>query len=158
MQAAQPEHLAAVLGAAMDDNWHIDHRPDGLDLYTRRLQDLHAQLAASGNEFGHRVFFEAVRFAAIYCSMGGSLTDALDRQVVQKILPRMHGTRRQIESPLKAVEAFCERQQGNELTGPLPISLDKVESHAGADGPQSVHKLHGVADGGSCGAAPTGFE
>src|SRR5207245_6975147 len=59
-------------------------------------------------EFGHRLFFEALRFGALLAESGeADALVALDLQVLQKILPRMHGSIRQISEPLNALGSWC---------------------------------------------------
>src|ERR1041384_2767766 len=100
-------------------------------------------LAPYNFEFGHRVFFEASRFAAFLEQAGdGSMTQVLDRILIQKILPRLHGSRRRLETALLAL-ANCARILPNEITpeadlvemkpdegdvaeAQLPISFDKI--------------------------------
>jgi 5-methylcytosine-specific restriction protein B len=84
------------------------------------------------------VFYEAVRFAAMYAATGDSeVLHALDRQVMQKVLPRLHGSRRHLEATLIAVGEFCYRPGEAEsksfdplkqdpTEARLPISFDKV--------------------------------
>ena len=72
------------------------------------MKRVHRILAESNLEFAHRVFYEASRFAAMLSAAGD--TDphrALDRQVMQKILPRIHGSRQRMEAPLCALAAAC---------------------------------------------------
>jgi 5-methylcytosine-specific restriction protein B len=95
-------------------------------------------------EFGHRVFFEAVRFAAFYESSGtGSINSVLDRIIMQKILPRLHGSRRKLEAPLRTLALLCFKEpeadfppeQGESFEpdgadprdAALPISYDKLK-------------------------------
>jgi hypothetical protein len=86
------------------------------------LKRLHELLMPAGFEFGHRVFFEILRFAALYqASAGRSPEDALDLQIMQKILPRLHGSRRKVEKTLTDLQKFC-----NEV-GPLQLSGDKIQ-------------------------------
>jgi 5-methylcytosine-specific restriction enzyme B len=96
-------------------------------------------------EFGHRVYYEAVRFAAMHMAAGEPLMNvALDRQILQKILPRIHGARKRVEAPLCALGQFCLDltykpgtasmgsqvsfdPTGANLASPvLPLSFDKV--------------------------------
>jgi 5-methylcytosine-specific restriction protein B len=59
-------------------------------------------------EFGHRTFYEAIRFAAMFEAAGDADPDhALDLIVMQKILPRLHGSRRKLEGTLSALAHFC---------------------------------------------------
>ena len=49
------------------------------------------------DEFGHRTFVEAMRFAELHAASGEpDPLVALDLQVLQKILPRYHGTVREL--------------------------------------------------------------
>jgi len=103
-----PELVAGFLAIARDDRWHIDHRATHASDFAVRLQQLHELLAEGDFEFGHRVFYEAVRYAAMLDAAGDSeLTHALDDQIMQKILPRLHGSRRRLEPTLCAVGQFC---------------------------------------------------
>ena len=59
-------------------------------------------------EFGHRVFYESLRFAALAEAAGlTTMESVLDRIVMQKVLPRLHGSRRRLELPLLALAQFC---------------------------------------------------
>ena len=91
------------------------------------------------------MFFEASRYAAFHLKNSpGNLDEALDRQVMQKILPRLHGSRRRLEATLCALGKFCfdlSFEPDSVLDGSatkfdpvakkdsepmLPISFDKV--------------------------------
>lgn len=76
--------------------------------FTEHLQMLHRILSEGGFEFGHRVFYEAIRFAACYEAAGGaSWEEALDFQVYQKILPRLHGSQKRLSNTIRAIAQFC---------------------------------------------------
>lgn len=104
---ASVEDLGVILTLAQDDEWHQENSSSDSAEFAERLRRLHAALAVDGYEFGHRVFYEAMRFLAIYEAMGGEADGALDRQVVQKVLPRIHGSRRQVERPLVRIAGFA---------------------------------------------------
>src|SRR5262249_29392435 len=97
-------------------------------------------------EFGHRVYYEAIRFAALHERAGAAgMEAALDRQVVQKVLPRIHGSRRRVEGALRALGEYCmtltysvgAAHPGGQIAfdlanarieeAKLPLSLDKVK-------------------------------
>ncbi len=61
----------------------------------------------SGFEFGHRIFNEAIRFAALFEAAGGDWKDAVDAQIHQKVLPRLHGSQRAIGSTLRSLGHYC---------------------------------------------------
>jgi hypothetical protein len=72
------------------------------------LLELHGLLSTHSREFGHRTFSEALRFTALLDLAGE--TDpmaALDLQVLQKVLPKFHGSVREIAEPLTAVSAWA---------------------------------------------------
>ena len=63
-----------------------------------------------GSEFGYRTAFEIGRFVAYseeFAQQGESLDSAIDSQILQKLLPRIHGARREIEPLLRALGGLC---------------------------------------------------
>ena len=62
--------------------------------------------------FGYRVVNEMSRFVcqASEYIQDFSLEDAMDIQILQKILPKFHGTRGKLEDPLKDVHKFCKAE------------------------------------------------
>jgi 5-methylcytosine-specific restriction enzyme B len=129
---------------ATDDVYHrAEVATLGNDLVPQ-LRSLHRLLSRYGMEFGFRTFHDSVRFAALM-HLGGvhTLATLLDRIVVQRILPRLHGARRHLEIPLLALALFTrdlptEVEQDDKLAGvrpevipdgslpKLPISYNKV--------------------------------
>lgn len=103
-----PELVRGLLSIARDDGWHHGRLGEAAGALTQRLQQLHELLSRHNLEFGHRVFYEAMRFAALAEEAGiGGLKPILDRVVMQKVLPRLHGSRRRLELPLLALAQFC---------------------------------------------------
>lgn len=107
-KAGAPELTAGFLQIVQDEGFLQQHPAPAQDVIVQRLRALHALLSEDGFEFGHRSFYESVRFAAMLAAAGASDADhALDRIVLQKILPRLHGARRRLEAPLCALGRFC---------------------------------------------------
>ena len=103
-----PELVRGLLRISQDDKWHLSNPASFQDDLDGRLRQLHLLLSRYGLEFGHRVFYEAIRFAAISESAGMEGLDAvLDRIVMQKVLPRLHGSRRRLELPLLSLAEYC---------------------------------------------------
>jgi 5-methylcytosine-specific restriction protein B len=76
-----------------------------------RLLELFAALAPYGWEFGYRVANEIHRFVywhAVLTGHGWQPETALDAQVVQKIMPKLHGSEHRLRAPLEAVIAFAK--------------------------------------------------
>jgi 5-methylcytosine-specific restriction protein B len=106
--AGEPGLVRGLLAIARREGWHLDNPPSWLDAFTTHLNTVHRLLGESSLEFGHRVYYEAVRFAALYYGAGEqSMEAALDRQVLQKLLPRIHGSRKRVEAALCALGKFC---------------------------------------------------
>lgn len=103
-----------LLEVSRDDYFHQSHPAPGGDEFAIRLRRIHRILCQHHLEFGHRVFYEAIRFAAILAATG--ITNplaALDRQLMQKILPRLHGSRRKLEIALCSLGAECIQTSGD---------------------------------------------
>jgi 5-methylcytosine-specific restriction protein B len=100
--------VRGLLSIAQDDEWHRENPASFQAEFGEKLKQLHVVLTRYGLEFGHRVFYEAIRFAAIAEKAGvGNFDSTLDRVVLQKVLPRLHGSRRRLELPLLALAQFC---------------------------------------------------
>jgi 5-methylcytosine-specific restriction enzyme B len=72
---------------------------------------LHALLAAEGRHFGYRVANEIARFVMLAHGQGepGESTwrTALDLALLQKVLPKLHGTQQELEGILTALFSFA---------------------------------------------------
>jgi 5-methylcytosine-specific restriction protein B len=106
------EGLAELTGGfleiARDGEWQQRHPAPGREDFVDKMLLLHRLLSEGGFEFGHRVFFESIRFASMLASAGElNPKIALDHQVIQKILPRLHGSRRRLEPTLCSLGQFC---------------------------------------------------
>lgn len=124
--------LRSFMAHATDDDWQNANRPPDAEQYVTHLRTLHELLYAWGFEFGHRTFYEALRFAALLSAAGNpNLEHALDLQVMQKVLPRLHGTRRRLESLLCLLGQFCfELRYTPAPEGRLP-TFNPLGSHEG---------------------------
>ena len=99
--------LRSFAQATQDSSWHLEHPHPERETIARALENLHAALSSSGDEFGHRVFYEALRFAAIFAAMGERDADtAIDHITLLKVLPRIHGSRRRVEPVLQRLLRF----------------------------------------------------
>ncbi len=108
VEPGHPDLVTRFLAVAANPQWHLEHPAPGQGVFVEHLRRLHALLSNSGFEFGHRIFYEAIRFAAMYAAAGDDdPLKALDLQIMQKVLPRLHGSRRRLELTLCAVGRFC---------------------------------------------------
>ena len=92
-----------------------------------KLAEVFAALAPIGAEFGYRTAYEITRFTHYHGKLTGTgwqFNDALDAQVLQKLMPKLHGSQRRLEPVLKALEAFCTVHHCN-------ASLEKIKRMQG---------------------------
>jgi hypothetical protein len=101
--------LEALVTVAMDTNWHAEHRPGGARDYEAAVTKLHETLTVVGWEFGYRTYHDMLRFAAFASAMGiGKWQQILDFQLLQKVLPRLNGSKRRLEPALQRLGRFCQ--------------------------------------------------
>lgn len=63
-----------------------------------------------GLEFGYRVASEAAAFVAVHRDLSGrgwTFEAAFDAQIVQKLLPKLNGSQRQLEPAIRALATLC---------------------------------------------------
>jgi 5-methylcytosine-specific restriction endonuclease McrBC GTP-binding regulatory subunit McrB len=74
--------------------------------------------------FGYRVINEIAHFIshAHELIQGFELVEAMDIQILQKILPKFHGTQGKLEEPLKKLFEFCNAENTR-----FPRSAQKLE-------------------------------
>ena len=93
------------------------------------LDGIYDELQKSGFEFAYRTVKEMRQyFAAAYELQKEefNLTRTMDEQIVQKILPKIYGDRKQIGELLNTLEERCKRgfAEGSEE---MTLSLNKIE-------------------------------
>lgn len=79
-------------------------------LLNNKLVQIFEGLAEIGSEFGFRTAIEINRFVFFHAYLAGpgwKLTDALDQQVLQKLLPKLHGSERRLGPVLDKLHTFC---------------------------------------------------
>jgi 5-methylcytosine-specific restriction endonuclease McrBC GTP-binding regulatory subunit McrB len=135
-----PAARVALLNAFTDDGRfpridkasiarHVDAHPE----LRQRLQLLNERLRPFGFHFGYRVFDEIVAFCdaadrnQTFTDLGGS-DAAFDAAVLMKVLPKFHGSRARLESPLRAVLGWCVDPEQ-----PDDASIDAALKAADAD-------------------------
>jgi len=77
-----------------------------------RLTEIFGTLAKIGAEFGFRTAYEITRFTHFHAKLSGEgwqFKDALDAQVLQKLIPKLHGSERKLGPVLEALAEFCEK-------------------------------------------------
>lgn len=102
-------------------------------------------LREHNSEFGYRVGYESARFVHFYKMLGGYpddnqewFTDAMDAVIVQKFLPKLHGSRSKLEGLLWALAWACGAERidrdGKDFSAQLiDVSQAQDEAKYGPD-------------------------
>jgi 5-methylcytosine-specific restriction protein B len=107
-EAASDALLESFVAYQEDDDWQFQHPHPDREQLVSDLREIHRILSPAGLEFGHRVMYEALRFAAILgVALGFGGDDALDALVITKILPKVHGSRQRLDPILGKLIAFA---------------------------------------------------
>lgn len=73
------------------------------------LMSFFDELKKVNAEFGYRSASEIGRFISLAKELGGLKgDDAIDAAIVQKLLPKLHGSRKKLDPVLKSIWALCE--------------------------------------------------
>ena len=92
-------------------SFHWDKLQDQQPGVADRIKELHNLLKKTSDHFGYRVAFEMAAYILNAAECVGEddevLSTALDFQVMQKVLPKFHGTVNQIELPLTRLLGYC---------------------------------------------------
>ncbi len=102
---------------------------DVLDQVKLFLDGIYDELQESGFEFAYRTVKEIRQYFAAACELqkeGFSLTRTMDEQIVQKILPKIYGDRKQIGELLNTLETKCKNGIGDS-SEEMTLSLKKIE-------------------------------
>jgi 5-methylcytosine-specific restriction protein B len=73
------------------------------------LMNFFSELKKTGAEFGYRSASEILRFAAVVNKIEStwSMSDIIDAAIMQKLLPKVHGSRRKLAPVLETLGALC---------------------------------------------------
>ena len=96
--------------------------------YLRTLLDLHAILEAEHRHFGYRVANEVARFVNLAHEQSAdprAAEHAFDLALLQKVLPKFHGTQQELEDLLKRLFSFAIYGRGRSLQRSGAVKLDE---------------------------------
>jgi energy-coupling factor transporter ATP-binding protein EcfA2 len=124
------------------------------DIYRQHLSTLNTLLQPHDLHFGYRVFDEIMMFLAnaegspIFEGFGPDELDAaFDAAVLMKVLPKFHGTRGKLRSPLEKIVEWA-REPGNPQVGQQALS-GKLQDTEGITGLKEDLRKH--IEGGTAG-------
>jgi MoxR-like ATPase len=128
LPAATDELQHHVVRLLQNDEWHFDHPHPDQPALVDELKRLHTYLARVNLDFGHRVLFEALRFASIANSAGLGGTDSvLDYIVMTKVLPKVHGSRQRLETSLLTLQLWAAGEEADAPDRRLLQTAAKLE-------------------------------
>ena len=123
-QASMAEAFLKLSKAIKTENLTDDKIKAAIEI----LPKIYTILESCGFEFAYRTVKEislylkaAKRLAAKRLDENFNITTAIDEQVLQKILPKLHGNKKQIGQLLEELKNLFEEKK-------LPLSLKKIES------------------------------
>lgn len=122
--AGDDHQVRAFASLAERDDWQREHPHPARDEIVSTLREAHAILAGANQEFGHRTLYEILRFCAFFAATGDTdVRTALDLAMMQKVLPKVHGSRRRVEPVLNALGKLA---LGAGSAPRLPITHHKI--------------------------------
>lgn len=123
-QAGEDRKVRAFASLAEVDDWQREYPHPSRDEIVSVLREVHRILASANQEFGHRALYEILRFCAFYAATGDTdANTALDLAMMQKVLPKVHGSRRRVEPILNELETLAA---GAGTIPRLPLTHSKV--------------------------------
>jgi 5-methylcytosine-specific restriction protein B len=136
------------IGATMAENFleiakNLNLGVTDTEELNKSLMNFFSELKKIGAEFGYRSASEILRYTAVVNKLetSSSVTEIIDAAIMQKILPKVHGSRRKLEPVLKTLGQLCLKESQNfdnllltkteidfkDFTKVLyPISLEKI--------------------------------
>lgn len=106
------------------------HSQDFIDCSAKQnISAVHEILKNSNLHFGYRVANEMGRFINLADELVGDQhrTETIDIQILQKILPKFHGTKNKLQDPLKDLQKHCETVGYKRSFDKLQTMLDQLE-------------------------------
>ncbi|RZK10865.1 MAG: DUF3578 domain-containing protein [Flavobacterium sp.] len=90
-----------------------------LHMFSQTLLVFFRELKISGAEFGFRTASEILRLASIASSLNSNWTAnvILDVAIIQKLLPKLHGSRSKIAGPLTSLAKLCVANGESDYSG-----------------------------------------
>ena len=87
------------------------------DAIAAALNKFFPELVKLGAEFGYRSAGEIVRFCAYYLAAGATIDDAIDAAIVQKLLPKLHGSQARLGPVLRKLKELATKEETVTLEG-----------------------------------------
>lgn len=108
----------------------------------KTLMSFFAELKKTGAEFGYRSASEIIRFAAVANKLDNDWkeNEIIDAAIMQKLLPKVHGSRRKLEPVLKTLGTLC-LQDGQKMDDYVSKSEIDFADNSKIKYPVSLEKI-----------------
>lgn len=142
---SQFKGAGAAMGADFVARARAPHvAPGGLP---ETVMPFYDELQSAGAEFGYRTAFEVSRFVAVCTELAGEAmlpADVIDAAIMQKLLPRVHGSRNRIEKILRLLGQRCLEDSTKE-----PFRMEESGAAAYSLSYEKIERMHRrvIADG-----------
>jgi 5-methylcytosine-specific restriction protein B len=113
------QYARAFVAEARQKNVSLDEELSGK--VSAVLLEFFPQLQEAGAEFGYRTAHEICRFVYFHRKLSGdgwAFNNAMDAAIMQKLLPKLHGSKKKLGPVLERLEGLCE--------GRFTSSLEKI--------------------------------
>ena len=100
---------------AISDANNPDNGKVPLQEIAKALNAFFKPLAELGAEFGYRSAVEILAFCGYYLDTGATIDQSIDAAVIQKLLPKLHGSRRKLEQVLPKIWEKCRVANNNDV-------------------------------------------
>lgn len=125
-----PLFLVGLLDKKTPDEGEETKAKKDIQKCINTITDLFALMQKSHQEFAFRSMSEILRFLAVDYELTPDEADwdwksAMDAQILQKILPKLHGSRKRIESLLLNLARYCETGKPHQESTKYSSEFDK---------------------------------
>ena len=109
----------------IDEDLNLGDAKEYLD---DNLKNFFDELKKVGAEFGYRVVLEIVRLInRLHAIEESNISQSLDIAIVQKLLPKLHGSRRKLTGVLEAIAKLCITYKGEEEKITIESDIETIE-------------------------------
>jgi 5-methylcytosine-specific restriction protein B len=107
------------------------------------LLEFFKELKLVGAEFGYRTAAEIIRFVSVchQLNLNWSENQILDAAIMQKLLPKLHGSRRKLESTLESLAKLCLHDKALSADSLNPKKIIDFDNREAVKFPISLEKI-----------------
>ena len=116
MDALEGQGMKYATGFNALKDGAVSLEKDDKDKVAEAFKKFFPELAELGAEFAFRTAKEAMRFCEFAVKSGLGIDEAIDAAIMQKLLPKLHGSRRRLSHALETFWKFCLKSKDQTAT------------------------------------------